>query len=66
MAKLIHVSREKVEAGRKKMDELLAENEFWREEQVRIKEFEAQEKARRDAEYAAKQKEDSDSPKVSR
>ena len=56
MAKLIHVSREKVEKGRKKLEELLAGDEFWQEEQKRIKQFEAEEKARRDTEYADRKK----------
>jgi hypothetical protein len=56
MAKLIHVSREKVEKGRKKLEGLLAEDEFWQEEHKRIKQFEAEEKARRDTEYADQKK----------
>lgn len=56
MAKLIQVSREKVEKGRKKLEALLAEDEFWQEEHKRIKQFEEEEKARRDAEYADRKK----------
>ena len=56
MAKLIHVSREKLEKGRKKLEELLVEDEFWQEEHKRIKQFEAEEKARRDTEHADRKK----------
>jgi len=53
MAKLVYVSREKLKKGRKKMEKLLARDEFWQEEIKRLKKFEAGEKARRDAEYKA-------------
>jgi hypothetical protein len=56
MAKLIYVSREKLKKGRIEMEKLLAEDEFWQEEHKRIKQFEEEEKARRDAEYADQMK----------
>jgi hypothetical protein len=56
MAKLLQVSREKAAKGRKKLEELLAEDEFWQEEHKRIKQFEAEEKARRDTEHADRKK----------
>jgi len=55
MAKLIHISRERLEEGRIKQEKLLAEDKFWQEELRLINQFEAEEKARRDAEYAAQQ-----------
>ena len=57
MAKLVHISREKIEEGCNKLEQLLAEDASWQVEYNRIKQFEAEEKARRDAEYAKKQKE---------
>ena len=56
MAKLIHVSREKVEKGLTELEQLLAEDEIWQEERKRIKQFEEVEKARRDSEYADQKK----------
>ena len=50
MAKLVHVSREQAEKGRRNLEELLAEDEFWRAERRRIKQFEETEKIRRDTE----------------
>lgn len=54
MAKLVYVPREKIEKGRRKLERLLAKDEFWQEEHKRIKKFEAEEKTRRDAEYVAR------------
>lgn len=54
MTKLVYVPREQIEKGRRKLERLLAKDEFWQEEYERIKKFEADEKARRDAEYAAR------------
>ena len=54
MAKLIYISREELEKGRREMEELLAEDEFWQEQLKSFRQFEQEEKARRDAEYAAR------------
>jgi hypothetical protein len=56
MAKLIYVSREEVEKGRVEMEELLAEDEFWQEEHEKMKQFDEEEKFRRDTEYAEREK----------
>jgi hypothetical protein len=52
MAKLLYISLEDLEEGRIEMEQLLAEDEIWQEKLIRIKQFEEDEKARRDAEYA--------------
>lgn len=52
MAKLIYISREELEKGRREMEELLAEDELWQEQLKRFRQYEQEEKARRDAEYA--------------
>lgn len=54
MAKLIYISREELEKGRRKMEKLLAEDELWQEQLTRLRQFEQEEKARRDAEHAAR------------
>lgn len=54
MAKLIYISREELEKGRREMEKLLAEDELWQEQLKRFRQYEQEEKARRDAEYAAR------------
>lgn len=54
MAKLIYVSREELEKGRIEMEKLLAEDEFWQEQLKSFRQYEEEEKARRDAEHAAR------------
>ena len=55
MGKLVVVSRDQVEAARRRLDELLAKDPRWQEEKKELERWEAEEKKRRDAEYAAKQ-----------
>lgn len=52
MAKIIQVSWEEAEEGRKKMEEILAEDEFWQKELREMKQFDEEEKLRREVEYA--------------
>ena len=52
MAKLVYISREELEKGRREMEKLLAEDELWQEQLKRFRQYEQEEKARRDAEYA--------------
>jgi hypothetical protein len=54
MGKLIVVSRDRVEASHRRLEELLAKDPRWQEEKKELERWEAEEKARRDAEYAAK------------
>jgi len=54
MAKLVHLTREQVEKGLKQHDKSLAMNEFLQEEHKRIEKIVAEEKMRRDAEYAVR------------
>ncbi len=54
MAKLIYISREELEKGRREMEKLLAEDELWQEQLTRFRQYEQEEKARREAEYAAR------------
>jgi len=53
MAKLVYVTQEMVRKGRKKHERLIVKDDLWQEEQQMIKQVEAEEKSRRDAEYAA-------------
>lgn len=54
MGKLIVVSRDRVEASHRRLEKLLAKDPRWQEEKKEWERWEAEEKARRDAEYAAK------------
>ncbi len=54
MAKLIVVSRDRVEASHRRLEELLAKDPQWQEEKKELERRQAKEKKRRDAEYAAK------------
>ena len=56
MAKLVYVSRKKIKKGRRKMEKMLAKDKTWQDELKRIKQFEVEEKVRRDAEHNARQK----------
>ena len=51
MAKLVHVSRKKHKKWHRKLEKLLAKDEFWQEELKRIKYFETEEKVRREAQH---------------
>lgn len=55
MGKLIVVSRDRVEAAHRKLEELLAKDPQWQEEKKEFERWAAEEKKRRDAEYAANQ-----------
>lgn len=55
MGKLVVVSRDQVEAARRRLDELLAKDPRWQEEKKELERWEAEEKKRRDVEYSAKQ-----------
>ena len=57
MAKLIVVSREKLEAAQRKLKEKMAKDSLWQEEEKEIKRSLEEEKARRDAEYASRKAE---------
>ncbi len=54
MGKLIVVNRDRVEASHRRLEELLAKDPRWQEEKKELERWEAEEKKRRDAEYAAK------------
>lgn len=54
MGKLVVVSRDRAEAARRRLDELLAKDPRWQEEKKELERWEAEEKKRRDVEYAAK------------
>lgn len=53
MAKLVVVSRDKVDAAHRRLEELLSKVPRWQEERKELERWEAEEKKRRDAEYAA-------------
>lgn len=55
MPKLIVVTRERLEAAHRKLEKLLAKDPHWQQEKRRMKLCMDQEKARCDAEWAAKQ-----------
>ena len=54
MAKLIVVTRERLEISQSKLEKLLSKDEWWQEEKVRLERDEAEEKKRRNAEYSAR------------
>jgi hypothetical protein len=54
MGKLVVVSRDQVEAAHRRLEELLAKDPRWQEEKKELERWEAEERKRRDAEYAAK------------
>ena len=58
MAKLITVTKEKLKASLEKHEKLLAKDRQWQKEKKKMEEDDAKEKTRRDAEFAAKQKEE--------
>lgn len=58
MSKLITVNREKLKASLEKHEKLRAKDKQWQKEKKKMEEDEAKEKTRRDAEFAAKQKEE--------
>jgi len=55
MGKLVVVSRDRAETARRRLDELLAKDARWQAEKKELERWEAEEKKRRDVEYAAKQ-----------
>ncbi len=57
MAKLITVSREKLKASLQKLEKLEAKDPQWQKEKKEMEKREAEEKARRDAVFAAKKAE---------
>ena len=57
MAKLIVVTRQQAEAGRSRLEKLMAKDPHWQEEKQEMERRVAEEKARRDAEFAARQAE---------
>ena len=55
MAKVIVVTRDQVESSHRKLEKLLAKDPQWAKEQKEMERWAAEEKKRRDADYAAKQ-----------